>query len=76
MTADERNDFLYGCVLNCVAERLKNKVYMRDNPQSLAYAEGRLNGVLTSFELDMIETPLHIIIKTHKGKEVLRYPLN
>lgn len=76
MTAVERNDFLYGCVQNVVAERLKNKIYMRENAQSLSYAEGRLNGVLTAFELDMIETPLYVVVKTRKGKEVLRYPIN
>lgn len=57
MTANEKNDFLYALVQNYVIEKQNNVVYNRDNAESYSYAKGRLNGALTAFDLDMVETP-------------------
>ncbi|WP_097005312.1 hypothetical protein [Lacrimispora amygdalina] len=76
MTANERNDFLYGLVQNYVIEKQNNVVYNRDNAESYSYTKGRLNGALTALELDMVETPLYVIIETRQRKELLRYQIS
>ncbi|WP_097006744.1 hypothetical protein [Lacrimispora amygdalina] len=76
MTANERNDFSYGLVQNYVIEKHNNVVFNRDNTEPYSYAKGRLNGALTAFGLDMVETPLYVIIETRKKKEVLRYQIS
>lgn len=75
MKASERNDLLYGLIQNYVNARRDNIVYGR-SAQERSYATGRLNGALTAFEMDMEETAMYVIIRTHKNKEIMRYPLH
>lgn len=74
MRADDRNELIKSMIYDYYANKVNDKVWMREPSSLYLVSKGKLLGCLTAFELDMEEDEKGITIKTQKsGKVVMRY---
>lgn len=69
----DKKDLIESCLNQYLGEKENNKVYGRENSEAYTYAKGKLIGVLTAFELDMVESSSHISVQARNGIEILQF---
>lgn len=69
MTTSKREELIYILAQNYLLEKVRNKVFQRENSESYTYAKGQLTGACMALNLDFEETNERIVIFTQGRKK-------